>query len=242
MTTLGRLAPAAALAAALACAGARPRPEAAESPVEVTRAFYRALHARDAAAAAALVDGPRAREAADAFVRMSSAYASLEQALTARFGPGAAREVGYAERVAAEEDALRGARAEVGDDTATVFSEDDPLATLRRAGGRWRIALREALASGDGLSALAGEAAASAAAAERVAPAVRGGLFDSAGDAVEAFRSELEVAREGAPGAPDDAPAQAPPDGSEGSDAAAEGTADGADGSGAAADGTTAGL
>lgn len=187
----------AALTALAACAGARSRsPAPGEgTPVEVASAFYRALHAGDAPGAARLVDGPRAGEATAAFVSMARAYEQLEQALTARFGREAARAVGYAERVAAEDEALQSARAEVQGDTATVLSDDRPLATLRRVKGAWRVVLEEALSSDEGLTALGAEAEASAAASSRVAPAIRGGLFDDPEDALEAFRNEVEVAR-----------------------------------------------
>ncbi|GEJ56265.1 hypothetical protein [Anaeromyxobacter diazotrophicus] len=190
---------AAALLALAACAAGRTRPPAAAeaAPLEATRAFYRALHAGDASGAARLVDGPRAGEATAAFVQLARAYEALEQAIAARFGREAARAVGYAERVAAEEDALRSARAEVQGDRATVLSEERPLATLRRVDGAWKVVLEEALADEHGLAALAGEAEASAVAAEKVGPAVRGGLFDSAADALETFRNEADIARGG---------------------------------------------
>lgn len=203
---------AAALAAwaAAACAGARARPAAAATPVEVTRAFYQALHAGDAAGAARLVDGPHAAEAAAAFVTLARAYQELEQALVAKFGPDAAHAVGYADRVAAEDRAVASARAEVEGDRATVLHEDHPLATLHRVDGAWRVVLEEDLSTEQGVAALTEEARASAAAAERVTPAIRGGLFDDPENAVEAFQSELEVGRGGAapagPARPEAAP------------------------------------
>lgn len=209
-----RASAAAALLALAACAAGRPRPPAAAeaAPLEVTRAFYRALHAGDAASAARLVDGPRAGEATAAFVQLARAYEALEQAMVARFGREAGRAVGYAERVAAEEDALRSARAEVEGDRAAVLSGERPLAVLRRVDGAWKVVLEEALAGEQGLAALEREAEASAAAAEKVAPAVRGGLFDSVADALEAFRNEVEIARGGvAPGAERPEEATSPP-------------------------------
>jgi hypothetical protein len=205
----------AALFALASCAGARPQPGAEEgTPVAVTRAFYGALHAGDAAGAARLAEGPHAGEVTAAFVEMAHAYSTVERALAARFGPDAARAVGYAERVKAEDEALRTARAEVKGDAATVLSDDHPMATLRRVRGAWRVELEDALLSGQGLAALAGEARASATAAEKVAPAIRGGLFDDAENALEAFRDELELARGGSsPGelAPEERTGPSPP-------------------------------
>jgi len=205
------------------CAGARPRPEAEAGPLAVARAFYGALHAGDAAGAARLVEGPHAGEATTAFVEMARAYSAVERALAVRFGPQASRVVGFAERVEAEDEALRTARAEVRGDAATIVSDDHPLAMLRRVRGAWRVVLEDALSSEQGLAALVGEAKASATAAEKVAPAIRGGLFDDAENALEAFRNELELARgESPPGEPapgegtsPSAPAAAPRDGGE---------------------------
>lgn len=196
-----RFAVATALAVAASCSGGRPRPAAADpsaAPLEVTRAFYRALHHGDASAAAELVDLPEASRATTSFVKMARAFETLEIALVERFGRAAAGVVGYAERVAAEDEALRSARAEVRGDAATVLADDSPLARLRRVKGAWRLALDEALSTEAGLETLGRQADASAAAAERVAPAIRGGLFPDPQDALEAFHNEAEVVEQGA--------------------------------------------
>jgi hypothetical protein len=210
-----------ALAAAASCAGG-PRPAAtapAATPLQVTRAFYRALHQGDASAAAQLVDPPEAGRATTSFVKLARAFETLENAMAARFGREAAGVVGYAERVAAEDEALRSAREEVRGDTATVLADDSPLGRLRRVKGAWRLTLEEALSTAAGLGALDRKADASAAAAERVAAAIRGGLFADADDALEAFHNEAELAEQGAtsdlprPGASGDEPPGSAPEG-----------------------------
>lgn len=210
-----------ALFAAASCAGGHARPEAtapAPTPLQVTRAFYRALHQGDASAAAQLVDPPEAGRATTSFVKLARAFETLENAVAARFGREVAGVVGYAERVAAEDEALRSAREEVRGDTATVLADDSPLARLRRVKGAWRLTLEEALSTAAGLGALDRQADASAAAAERVAAAIRGGLFADAEDALEAFHNEAELAEQGAtselprPGASGDEPPDSAPD------------------------------
>jgi hypothetical protein len=189
------------LAGAASCAGGRPRPTAADpsaTPLEVTRAFYRALHQGDASAAAELVDLPEAGRATTSFVEMARAYETLENALAERFGRAAAGVVGYAARVAAEEQALRSAHAEVRGDTATVLADDSTLARLRRVNGAWRLALDEELSTEVGLATLGRQADAVATAAQRVAPAIRAGLFPDPQDALEAFHNEAELAEQGA--------------------------------------------
>jgi hypothetical protein len=102
--------------------------------------------------------------------------------------------VGYASRVAAERAALAGADAAVEGDRATVTGGGSTLASLQRIGGAWKVVLEDALATDEGVAALEAEADASRRAAERVVPAIRGGLYDSADDALEAFRNELSTA------------------------------------------------
>ena len=182
---------------AAACATLRgapaPAEDAAGSPLSVARAFYGALHGGDAPRAAALVASPHAARAAEAFVAMAKAYQSVEDALHARFGPEV-EGVGFAARVAAERAALREATATVEGDRATVTGRGGTLATLRRVGGAWKVTLDDALASEEGIMALASEAEASWRAAERVAPAIRAGRFDTADDALQTFRNELAMA------------------------------------------------
>ncbi len=211
-----RFAVALALAVVASCAGGRPRPAETDpgaTPLEVTRAFYRALHHGDAPVAAQLVDLPEAARAATSFVKMAHAFETLEAAVAARFGREAAGVVGYTQRVAAEDEELRSARDEVRGDTATVLADDSPLARLRRVKGTWRIALDDALSSEAGLAALGHQADATAVAAERVAVAIRGGLFPDAQDALEAFRNETELAEQGATSdlPPPDATGEKPP-------------------------------
>jgi hypothetical protein len=210
------------LAIAMACA-ARSRvapapgegtPGAVGSPLEVTRAFYGALHAGDADGAARLVASPNADAATASFVKLAKAYEDLERALRDRFGPEAAHAVGYADRVAAEDDALRAAEASVRDDEALVTAGDHTLATLRRVGGAWRVVLEDALTSEQGLRTLVLEADSARDAAERVAPAIRGGLYDGPEDALEAFRSEMALRIQGEepdlPGSKEPSPEGAP--------------------------------
>jgi hypothetical protein len=200
------------------CAAARgakaaPQDDGAASPVEVTRAFYSALHAFDAPGAAALVASPSAARATAAFVAMARAYESVERALQARYG----REVegvGYDARVAAERAALAEARARVEGDGATVTGKGPALATLRRTPEGWRVLLDDALGTEEGLAALEREAEASRRAAERVVPAIQGGLFDTPEDALQAFRNELAS---GGASEPPDLPSAPPEPGGESS-------------------------
>jgi hypothetical protein len=199
---------ASALAAGGGCAGARapappPQDDPAATPVEVTRAFYAALHGFDAPRAAALVASPSAPRATAAFVTMARAYESVERALQARYGR-AVEGVGYDARVAAENAALMEARAQVDGDAATVTGRGMGLASLRRTPGGWRVLLDDALGTEAGLAALERDAEASRRAAERVVPTIQGGLFDDPDDALQAFRNELASGSSGeAPDLPD---------------------------------------
>ncbi len=181
----------------VAPAGGEGAAAAAGSPIEVTRAFYGALHDGDAERAARLVESPNAATATASFVKLAKAYEALEGALRDRFGPGAAHAVGYADRVAAEVDALRVAESIVKGDRALVTAGDHTLATLRRVDGAWRIVLEDALTSEQGLRTLVLEADAARNAAERVVPGIRSGLFDGPEDALEAFRNELAARIQG---------------------------------------------
>jgi hypothetical protein len=206
------------LLAATACAGAgRSPPGAAESPLEVVRGFYAALHrgdARDAAARVGSPGAPEALRATQAFVDLAAAYRDLEAAIHARFGPAAAQAVGYADRVAAEDQAVREAREEVTGDAAVVSTGGRAMATLRRREGAWGIVLEPRVATASGLRALVLEAQATRETAARVVPAIRQGLFDSADDALDAFRETLSVRLQGEePDLPPGPPADAPPAG-----------------------------
>jgi hypothetical protein len=183
-------------------------------PLDVARAFYGALHRGDPAAAARLVASPNASAATGALVTLARSYQALEAVIGERFGPRAAETVGYTDRVAAEDAALAGATVEVQGDRAVVRSGEETLAILARGGGGWRIELEEALASERGLAALVLEAESSREAVARVTPAVRGGLFDAAEDALEAFKNDVALRMQGArpdvPRAPGQAPADPP--------------------------------
>jgi hypothetical protein len=163
----------------------------------VARAFYGALHAGDAESAAKLVGSPQARSAVDSFVKLGNAYRELERAVGERFGAEAARTVGYTDRIAAEDEALREATAQVKGGEATVTHGGKTLATLQRIDGAWRVVLEEALATERGMAGLVLEAEASSEAAARVAPAIRHGLFAGPEDALEAFRNEVSVRLQG---------------------------------------------
>jgi hypothetical protein len=209
MHTFAHRAAAAAALAVAACAGAgragdaagapvrAAHPDGASGPLEVARTFYAALHRGDAAAAGRLVASPNAGPALTALVTLARSYQSLESAVADRFGAEARHEVGYSDRVAAEDAALAAARAEVSGDRAVVRSGEETLATLDGSGGRWRILLEEQLATEEGIAALVLEAESSRDAAARVVPAIRGGLFDAAADALEAFKDEVTVAMQG---------------------------------------------
>jgi hypothetical protein len=177
------------------------------SPLEVARAFYGALHGGDAEGAAKLVGSPFARPATDSFVKLANAYRELELAVGERFGAEAARTVGYRERIAAEEESLSRAKAQVKGEEAIVTAGEQTLATLHKVNGAWRVLLEEALATERGVAGLMLEAEASLYAARRVAPAIRQGLFNGPEDALEAFRNEVTVRMQGAePDLPREAP------------------------------------
>ncbi len=164
-----------------------------EAPLDVTRAFYAALHAGDARRAASLVDASNAVSVTASFVKISRAYADLESAVRDRFGAEAARTIGYAARVAAEDEALSVAEEDRQGDRALIRSGDRTLARLRLVAGTWRIALEDELVTERGAAALALEAEASRQAAAEVVPVIRGGLFDAPEDALQAFRNEFEA-------------------------------------------------
>jgi hypothetical protein len=184
-------------------APARP-PPAEASPAEVTRAFYRALHAGDAAAAARLADGD-ARPVVEAFVRSARAHRDVEAALARRFGPAAAARVGYGNRVQSEVKALLGAEDVIEGDEAQVVTVDGrPLATLKRVEGRWKLELDDAVLTPQGQARVRAEARAAEAAAKTVVAGVRRGKYPDAGAAARDFqrRAGLPEDRPG-PGAQD---------------------------------------
>jgi hypothetical protein len=181
------------------------------SPLDVARAFYGALHGGDAEGAAKLAGSPNSRPATDSFVKLANAYRDLEGAVAEHFGSEAAHVVGYRDRVAAEDEALRQAKEQVKGGEATVTAGDKLLAALRKVNGEWRVVLEEALSTERGVAGLALEAEASRQAVARVAPSIRQGLFDGPEDALEAFRNEVTAFMQGVepdlPRGPERAPA-----------------------------------
>jgi hypothetical protein len=169
-------------------AGRRPA-----SPLAVTRAFYRALHAGDPAGAARLVHGD-GRPVLDAFVRGARAHRRVEAAVAQRFGREAAGLVGYGNRVQAEVKALLGAGEDIDGDEATVSALDGgTLATLKRVGAAWKLELDDELLSPAGKARVAREARAAEAAARTVVAGLRGGRYPDAGAAVRDFRSRARL-------------------------------------------------
>lgn len=170
------------------------------TPTEVAAAFFDALHRHDAERAAALATGPEARRTLRAFVKLSRAYADLEEALVARFGPEAGEAIGYRARVRAEAMAFLAARDEVEGDRAQVRGGDDRLiAVLRRVKGVWRVDLADALNLESGVAALEREAGAARRAADAVVRGVAAGRYPGPDEALDDFRERLARAVEAAP-------------------------------------------
>jgi hypothetical protein len=198
-----------ALALALALHAAPAAPGAA-GPLDVTRAFYKAVHGGDAAAATRLVPAA-VRPALASWVRLGEAHRRLEAAIAQRFGEREAGLVGYGDKVQAEVKALLGASERIAGDAAEVVSLDGRvLATLKRTRQGWKVELDDALASAAGRERLAREAGAAERAARRVAQGLRAGRYDDALAALRDFRREVAAALgeplppEGAPAAPGD--------------------------------------
>lgn len=195
--------PARACVAALLCACAAHAPVArtatedalrpGATPLDVARAFYAALHAGDAPAAGRLVASRNGARVAAGFVAIAGAYRRIEDALRTAYGEGATGAIGYRARVEAEDEAMARATQTIRGDDAVISAGDQLLATLRREGGAWRVVLDDALTTDAGVAAIAREAAATRTASERVTPAIQHRLFDSADDALEAFRNEVQA-------------------------------------------------
>lgn len=171
-------------------------------PLEVTRSFYRALHAGDAAKAAQLAAGDT-KASLRAYVRLARAHRDLEAAVVRRFGRDEAGLVGYGNRVQAEVKSLLGASEEIAGDEARVTSLDGRiLATLRRVGKSWKVELDDIVARPGGSARLAKNAALTEAEARRVAAGIRAGRYADAEAAVRDF--QLRVAKATSASQPED--------------------------------------
>jgi hypothetical protein len=189
------------LAAALAlAAGARAGEPAGTSPRAVAAAFYAALHRFDAEAAAALAEGPDARRKLSALVKLGRAYLDLEEAMGSRFGPEAARRVGYRAKSQAEAASVRAAREEVEGDRARVIGADDRvLATLTWVKGAWRMDLREAENLSGSPVALERDAEGSRRAAAEVTRRLAAGGYRDEDEALADFTDRADRAAEEVP-------------------------------------------
>jgi hypothetical protein len=160
-------------------------------PLEVTRSFFRALHAGDAAKAAQLAAGDT-KASLQAYVRLARAHRDLEAAVARRFGREEAGVVGYGNKVQAEVKSLLGASEEIEGDQARVTSMDGKiLATLRRVGKAWKVELEDTVATPGGSARLARSAALTEAEARRVAAGIRAGRYADAETAVRDFQERV---------------------------------------------------
>jgi hypothetical protein len=171
----------------------------AAEPLDVTREFYKALHAGKARAAAKLTAaGEDAEPALRSFVQISRSYRSLEEALAKRFGPEGAEQVGYGRKVQSEIKALLAATVEIEGETARVAALDGhTITTLRNVGGAWRVELEEALETPEGRAAFAVQARATEGAAKQVVPRIRTGKYATARAAVDDFENRIARAAAG---------------------------------------------
>jgi hypothetical protein len=184
------------LALAARAAGAAPP----QAPREVAVAFYGALHRLDAGAAAALATGPDAARTLAAWVELARAFARLEEALAARFGPDAGSRVGYRAKVKAEADAVQGSRLEAEGDRARVLADDGRvIAALRRVEGRWKVDLSEAANLAGGVVALERDAEGTRRAAGEVVSRLRAGGYRDEEEALADFRARAARATEELP-------------------------------------------
>lgn len=175
-----------------------------DGPLEVTRAFYKALHAGDATKAAKLTAGD-ARPALAAYVRLARAHRQLEAAVAKRFGDEEAALVGYGNRVQSEVKALLGATEEIDGDEARVTTVDGrTLATLRKVGNRWKVELQDAVAGAEGRRRITRSAAATESEAKRVMDGIRAGKYSDAESAVRDFQTRVAKATGAEAGAVDD--------------------------------------
>ncbi|HET7752324.1 MAG TPA: hypothetical protein VFK85_00325 [Anaeromyxobacteraceae bacterium] len=196
----------AAFASARPATAATPAPRGAPAarsiePLDVTREFYKALHAGNARAAAKLTSASDAEPVLRSFVQISRSYRTLEEALAKRFGPEAAEQVGYGRKVQSEIKALLGATVEIDGDTARVAGLDGhTITTLKNVRGVWRVELEEALETADGRAAFAAQARATEGAAKKVVPRIRSGKYSTPRAAVDDFEAQVARAAAGVRG------------------------------------------
>lgn len=174
-----------------------------DGPLEVTREFYRLLHAGDAAKAAKLALGD-AKPALAAYVRLARAHRQLEAAVAKRFGRDEAALVGYGNKVQSEVKALLGATEEIDGDEAVVLSLDGrALASLRKVGTRWKVELQHGASTAAGRERISKSAAATEGEARRVTEGIRAGKYRDAEAAVRDFQTRVAKVA-GAAAEPDD--------------------------------------
>jgi hypothetical protein len=191
-----------ALALAGTASAAPARRAGPAAPLEVTQAFFQALHAGDVGRAARLAEG-NARPAIAAMVRSAKAHRELEAAVAKRFGRDEAARVGYGNRVQSEVKALLGAQEIVqGDEAEVVTLDGRTMATLKRVKSAWKVELDDDALTKDGQARLAREADATVAAARAVVPAIRAGRYRDAPAALRDFRARV-AAKLGVPPPPD---------------------------------------
>jgi hypothetical protein len=167
-------------------------------PLDVTRDFYKALHAGDARAAAKLTAAADAEPVLRSFVRISKSYRALEAALAKRFGADAAEQVGYGRKVQDEVKALLGATAEIEGDTARVAALDgQTITTLRKVKGAWRVELEDTLDTAEGRAAFTAQAQATEEASKQVVARIREGKYTSPRVAVDDFEARIARAAAG---------------------------------------------
>jgi hypothetical protein len=165
-----------------------------EGPLDVTRSFYRALHAGDAVKAAQFTAG-NSKASLQAYVRIARAHRELEAAVARKFGREEAGIVGYGNRVQAEVKALIGAEEEIDGDEARVTSLDGRvLATLRRVGKSWKVELDDLVVTPSGAARLTKAAAATEAEERRVVAGIRAGKYEDAESAVRDFQRRVAKA------------------------------------------------
>ena len=163
-------------------------------PLDVTREFYKALHAGNARTAAKLTANDDAEAVMKSFVRISRSYRELEAAIAKRFGAEAAGDVGYGRKVQAEIKGLLGATAEIEGDRARVAGLDGAtITTLRRVRGAWKVELEDLLETAEGRAAFAAQAQATSGASKQVIAAIKAGKYATSRAAVDDF--EARVAR-----------------------------------------------
>lgn len=166
----------------------------AADPLDVTREFYKALHAGNARTAAKLTANDDAEAVMKSFVRISRSYRELEAAIARRFGAEAASDVGYGRKVQAEIKGLLGATVEIEGDHARVAGLDgETISTLRKVRGAWKVELEDLLETAEGRAAFAAQAKATSGASKQVIAGLKAGKYATSRAAVDDF--EARVAR-----------------------------------------------